>query len=119
MKQFVQLQEYYPRFREAGISIVALTYDSPADQQAFVDKYGITYPFLSDIDAATVKALDILNDEYQPGDSVYGIPHPGIFVVDAGQRIVGKLFVERYALRVDAASVLDYAQAALDQESVD
>ena len=58
-------------------------------------------------------ALDILNPEYQPGDNVYGIPHPGIFVVNPAMQIVGKVFVEPYSIRVDAAGVLQYAKEAL------
>ena len=77
MAQFVQLQGLVNEFRAAGIGVVALTYDAPQLQQAFIDQNGITYPFLSDIDAYTVSALGILNEKYVPGDSAYGIPHPG------------------------------------------
>lgn len=113
MVQFVQLQSYKSAFDEAGIAIVAITYDAPDLQQAFIDKNAITYPFLSDIDAVTVKALGILNENYEPGHSNYGIPHPGIFVVDPDLKIVGKMFVEGYKTRVDAQAVLSYAKALL------
>jgi len=113
MAQFVQLQSQLQAFRDAGISVVALTYDSPELQREFIEQNGIEYPFLSDIDATTVKRLGILNEEYEPGDRAYGIPHPGIFVVDPEGVIVGKLFVDGYQTRVDAASVLAHAQEAL------
>ncbi|MCX2983182.1 redoxin domain-containing protein [Halieaceae bacterium IMCC14734] len=109
MKQLVQLQENLEAFKAAGISVVAMTYDAPELQQAFVEAEGITYPLLSDIDAASVAALGILNTDYQPGERAYGIPHPGIFVVNSEGMIVGKLFVEAYAERVEALSVLSYA----------
>ena len=51
--------------------------------------------------------------EYQPGDDAYGIPYPGIFVVNADMEIVGKIFVEKYAERVEAAGVLKYAKQVL------
>ena len=113
MKQFVQLQENLEAFERAGIAVVALTYDAPELQQAFIDKEGISYPFLSDIDATSVKALEILNTQYEPGEGAYGIPYPGIFVVDKQLTIVGKIFVEGYDKRVDAQSVLAYAQELL------
>lgn len=113
MAQFVQLQSMASRFHEAGIGVVALTYDDPQLQQAFVDKNGIDYPFLSDIDAYTVQALGILNTDKAPGDAAYGIPHPGIFIVNPQMEIVGKIFVEAYATRVDAQSVFDQAWALL------
>jgi peroxiredoxin len=114
MAQFVQLQSSLQAFQDAGIAVVALTYDEPGLQQAFVDKNGITYPFLSDIDAYTVKALDILNEDQKPGDTDYGIPHPGIFIVSPGLKIVGKIFVDGYSKRVSAEAVLAYARERLD-----
>ncbi|MFT6051283.1 MAG: peroxiredoxin [Halioglobus sp.] len=113
MAQFVQLQKHHKDFLEAGISVVALTYDSPDLQQAFVTKNSIAYPFLSDIDAQTVKALGILNDTKSEGSASYGIPYPGIFVVNAKLEIVGKIFIQGYQQRVDAEAVLAYAKSLL------
>ncbi len=113
MRQLVQLQENITPFTEAGIAVVALTYDAPELQQAFVSEHGISYPLLSDIDATSIKALDILNTEYAPGDDAYGIPNPGIYVVNTDMVIVGKIFVEAYSTRVDAQGVLAYAQEVL------
>lgn len=113
MKQFVQLQENMEGFDRAGIAVVALTYDAPELQQAFIQQNGISYPMLSDIDATSVKALDILNTKYQPGDDHYGIPYPGIFVVAPDMTIVGKIFLDGYSKRVDAAGVLLYAREEL------
>jgi len=113
MAQFVQLQENLQAFHAAGIAVVAITYDAPELQQAFIDKNGIKYPFLSDIDARSVKALDILNPEKQPGESAYGIPYPGIFIVDSDKKIVGKIFLEGYKKRLDASMVLATATELL------
>jgi len=113
MKQLVQLQEHRSAFDAAGIAIVALTYDPPEPQQQFVDKFGIGYPLLSDINAESVSALGILNTEYDPGDDAYGIPHPGIFVIRPDGTIASKLFVEEYVKRVDAAAVLAHALQVL------
>jgi peroxiredoxin len=96
----VQLQEQIDAFREAGLGVVAMTYDAPALQQAFVARHGITYPMLSDVDATSVRALGILNTDHQPGDSAYGIPYPGVFV-------------EAYSTRVDAEGVLRLARDTL------
>ena len=114
MAQFVQLQKNIQDFEKAGINVVALTYDAPDLQQAFIEKNAISYPFLSDVDASTVKSLGILNEKYQPGDDAYGIPHPGIFIVNAELEIVGKIFVEGYEKRVGAQAVLAAAKALLN-----
>ncbi|MEP4148331.1 MAG: redoxin domain-containing protein [Halioglobus sp.] len=113
MKQMIQLQKHKAEYDRAGISIVAMTYDDPGLQQAFVDKWGIDYPLLHDVDALSFKTLGILNRSYEPGDEAYGIPHPGTIIVDPNGKVVGKLFLEAYSVRVDALSALAYAEQAL------
>ena len=113
MKQMIQLQEYKADFDAAGIGMVAITYDDPALQQVFVDKFGIQYPLLHDVDTLTFKTLGILNEDYAPGESAYGIPHPGMIVIDRNGIIVGKQFLEAYSVRVDSAAALDYAVQVL------
>ncbi len=113
MRQMVQLQKYKEDFDRAGIGLVGITYDDPQLQQAFITRQGITIPILSDIDALTFKTLGILNEAYAPGDSRYGIPHPGMIVIDSRGKVVGKLFLEAYSSRVDSAAALAYARQAL------
>ena len=113
MKQMIQLQEHKAAYDEAGIGIVAMTYDQPALQQASIEKWGIEYPILHDVDALSFKTLGILNRSYEPGDDAYGIPHPGTIIIDPQGKVVGKLFLEAYSVRVDALSALVYAQEAL------
>ncbi len=110
----MQLQSVAQQFASAGINIVVITYDSPELQTAFIDKFGITFPLLSDVDATSVKNLGLLNTDYQPGDSNYGIPYPGIIVLDRDQKVVGKVFLENYAERVEAEGVLAYASQVLE-----
>ncbi len=109
----MQLQNNLQKFDDAGLSIALVTYDSPELQQVFIDKYNIEFPVLSDLNAATVNALEILNEEHTPGAPHYGIPHPGIFILDTDMTIRAKIFVEAYAERVDADGVLLAAKQAL------
>ena len=117
MRQMIQLQETRADFDAAGIGMVAITYDEPALQQAFIDKYGITIPVLSDANALSFKTLGILNENYAPGDFQYGIPHPGMIVIDPQGTVVGKLFLEAYSSRVDSTAALAFAMTALGVES--
>ena len=95
--------------------MVAVTYDTPDLQQAFIEAGSVEYPFLSDIDAQTFGALGILNTEYSPGDENYGLPFPGIYVLNPELEIVGKIFEERYQIRVDAETSLAYALEVLNE----
>ena len=96
--------------------MVAISYDQPEMQQPFIEVAEISYPILSDIDGGTAINLGILNEQYEPGDDAYGIPHPGIFILDAEQTIVHKIFVEGYDIRVDGESVLAMAKELLGSE---
>jgi len=118
MRQMIQLQEHKADFEAAGIGMVGITYDAPKLQQAFIDKHDITIPILSDIDALTFKTLGILNEQYQPGEMQYGIPHPGMIIIDTQGVVVGKLFLEAYSSRVDSAAALEFALDVLDSGPV-
>ena len=111
----MQLQSELHNYQQAGIGVLALTYDSPELQQAFVRHYGITYPLASDIAATSMRQLGVLNADYKPGDDSYGIPYPGVFVVSRDGRIAGKVFLKGYSTRVHAAGVLAYARTVLNR----
>ena len=113
MRQMIQLQAHKAAFDAAGIGLVAITYDPPDEQRAFIDRFGITIPVLSDRDALSFRTLGILNEQYRPGDVQYGIPHPGMIVIDRDGKVVGKLFVEAYSKRVDSVAALTFAREAL------
>lgn len=112
----MQLQGQIEAFQAAGFGVVALTYDAPELQQAFIARSGFSAPLLSDIDAASVTALGILNADYAPGDRNHGLPYPGVFVIGPDGTVAGKLFIDGYETRVDAAAVLAFARAAVQQQ---
>lgn len=113
MKQMIQLNAYKAAFDTAGIGLVGITYDSPELQQGFIDKFDIAIPLLSDIDVLTFKTLGIVNQDYQSGDEHYGIPYPGMIIVNPAGLVAGKLFLEGYSTRVDSKAALAYAREVL------
>ncbi len=113
MAQMIQLNKAAEQFAEAGIGLVAITYDEPALLDAFGEKHGITIPMLSDIDALTFKTLGILNAKYPEGDEDYGLPYPGSLIIAPDGTIVGKVFLEAYSSRVSAQAVLAMAKELL------
>lgn len=56
--------------------------------------YHISYPILRDQGAKAVKKLGILNREYRMDHRAYGIPHPGVFLIDTSRVIFAK-FAEK------------------------
>jgi hypothetical protein len=59
-------------------------------------------------------ALGILNERNEPGEPAYGIPHPGVFVVNLDNEIVGKIFIDSFRERVDGEGTLRYALEVLE-----
>lgn len=60
-----------------------MTYDSREILSEFHKKHNLPYPLLQDVDLKHVEAYGIKNENYKPGDSGYGVPHPGIVLLNA------------------------------------
>ena len=90
-----------------GVNVAAMTYDPVEQQKAFADASGIEFPLLVDEDVAHVNAFGIRNEGPQPGDPGYGIPHPGVFYIDAEQVIRLKFAVPGYRQRPPMQDILD------------
>ena len=108
-KQTIELNSNISGFIENGLGVVMVIYDPPAIRDSFIAEHGIHFPVLTDIDTVSVRALDVLNAEYSPGDNAYGIPYPGTIVATPDGAVVGKLFVESYAKRLSSKAVLQQA----------
>ena len=74
--------------------------------KSFADRQHITYPLLSDPDSKIIRAYDILNETTKPGTPPYGIPYPGVYVVDAQGSVVSKYFEDDSKNRVSSADIL-------------
>jgi hypothetical protein len=101
----VELESQRAGFRDGGLEVAALSYDSPAVLKDFAARRGITYPLLSDSESIVIRRFGLLNPEYPPGDNAHGVPHPGTFVVDETGVIREKHFARGYTERRTAASL--------------
>ncbi len=88
----VQLQEALPKYMSQGLGVAAISYDSVEILQTFAKRVGITYPMLSDPDSAVIRSFGILNTQVPQKSAQYGIPYPGMFIVDPSGKVVSKYF---------------------------
>lgn len=107
IRQLQQLVEVRTQFEALGFHVATMTYDSVATLKEAEDEYGTDFPLLHDEGSAHIKAMGILNTQYEPGHRAYGIPYPGIFVIDHTGVIRAKLAEEDYRLRPDFSLVLE------------
>lgn len=85
---------------------MAISYDSVGALKNFADRQHITYPLLSDPESTIIRAYDIPNETVKPGTVAFGIPNPGVYVVDTQGKVVAKYFEEDYKDRVSTADIL-------------
>jgi peroxiredoxin len=110
----VQLIEISDQFEAMGLSVVAMTYDSVELLKTVEEDEGIEFTLLHDEGITHVNALGILNENYEPGSRAYGVPHPGIFLLDTDGVIQFKFAEERYQDRPDFAFVVEAAETLQD-----
>lgn len=103
-------------FKKESVRVYAVSYDSEKELKAFADGYGITYDLLSDVGSAVISKFGILNTTISPDDtqksrqtgrSFYGVPFPGVYVVDQTGTVSEKFFHRHYATRASAGSIRD------------
>jgi peroxiredoxin len=98
-----------------GIGVAAITYDSQEALDRFRLKHSITYTLLRDVDSRHIKAFGILNTQYEPGSLGYGVPHPGIMLIDRQGVVRLKFAVPGYRDRPDFGDVIAGLEAWADR----
>jgi hypothetical protein len=102
----VELQQNLDAIRKQGLGVAAISYDSIGVLKSFADRQHIAYPLLSDTDSTIIRAFDILNETAKPGTLTYGIPYPGVYIVDVQGKVVSKYFEDDYRDRISTADIL-------------
>jgi hypothetical protein len=100
------LQQQRSTFLREGIEVYAISPD-PADVlQRFADRFGIDYALLSDADSAAIDRFGIRNTHIPADHGWFGIPFPGMYMVDEDGRVFDKHFVADHTVRESVNSAL-------------
>mgnify|MGYP000023467199 CR=1 FL=1 len=105
--QLLDLRSDAGEVRELGYNIVSVSYDDPEKLKAFKDRYKFQYPMLSDEGSEVIKALDILNDEYDEDHFAYGVPHPTVYILGYDGTVQAILSEEGYKKRPQPAVIIE------------
>ena len=106
----MQLTDFAEQFKALGFGVATITYDSTELLKEVELDEGISFKMLSDKDVRVVNAFGVRNLDYEPGHRAYGIPYPGILLIDADGVIRGKFAERDYRDRPAFEAVLDAAQ---------
>jgi hypothetical protein len=102
--QLVQLQQAQQRFKEQGIGLAAISYDSPAILKDFSQRQNITFPLLSDPQSEIIGKYQVLNA--QGKGMTAGMAHPGFFYIDSHGKVKEKFFETDYKDRYTANNLI-------------
>ena len=99
-----------------GLGLCSISYDSVEILRDFAARRQITFPMLADPDSAIIRRFGLLNETVEPTSRDYGVPHPGLLVVDAGGIVRERFFEERYYNRMTMPTVLTRLGRAFEVE---
>jgi peroxiredoxin len=100
------LQQQRSTFLREGIEVYAISPDPPDLLSRFACRFGIEYPLLSDVDSAVIDAFGIRNTNIPENHDWYGVPYPGMYLVDESGVVFDKHFVSNHTVRESAHSTL-------------
>ena len=87
-------------FEAAGAKLYVLSYDEVDALADFKNAHGTTFTMLSDPDSEIIRAFGILNTTIAEDDHPwYGIPYPGVYVIDGDGIIIEKFFENNFTVR--------------------
>ncbi len=101
----MELERSLKTITAQGYGLCAISYDSVEILRDFAQRRGITYPLLSDPESSIIRRFGLFNEQVAPESRDYGIPHPGIFLVDAGGVVRERFFEEKYWNRITMPAV--------------
>ena len=99
-RHLLELNDIAKKFTDLGYGLSGISYDSTDILRTFSQQHNIQFTLLSDQHAKTMKAFRILNKDYAVGDANYGIPYPGVVVIDKEGKVTHKHFFKGYKKRV-------------------
>jgi len=112
--QLVQLQRAQQKFKDQGIGITAISYDSPDILREFAQRQQITFPLLADPTSGIIRRFHVLNREAK--GMTAGMAHPGFLYVDRTGHIQETFFESAYTDRYTANNVIAKLFPELTQE---
>ncbi len=105
----MKLLEISDQFEAMGVNVAALTYDSVELLKTVQEDQDVKFPLLHDEEVSHVNAFGVRNLDYEPGHRIYGIPYPGILLIDSNGVIKAKFAEQRYQDRPPFEDVLEAA----------
>ena len=103
----MELERSLDKFKEKGLGVVAISYDSQELLQHFAERMGgFNYPLLADPESRIIRDFGIFNTNVPEDHEWYGMCFPGTYIVDVDGVVQSKYFEEMHRQRYTADSIL-------------
>jgi peroxiredoxin len=107
LKNIIAIQD---EMAALGFNIASMTYDPVETLKLVESDFGVTFSMLHDEGIKHVDAFGIRNSDPGPDSFAYGIPHPGIMLINPDGIIMRKFAEENFRERPDLSYVLEVAR---------
>ena len=98
------MQNAREKFRQQGVGLAAISYDSEAILRDFTQRHKIEYPLIADPKSEIIRSYGVLNTEAT--GFTKEMTHPGCFYVTPNGTVKEKFFETAYSDRDTAASLI-------------
>ena len=100
----MQLQNARDKFRQQGLGLAAISYDSEEILRNFSQRHGIEYSLLADPNSHIIRSYGVLNTEATGPNK--GMARPGYFYVSPTGEVKEKFFETAYTDRYTAGNLV-------------
>ena len=103
----MQLEASLNQYADAGLGVVAISYDTIEILESFSDRMGgFHYSLLSDPNSEIIESYGIRNPNPDPGSRTDGMAFPGTYIVNTDGIVQEKFFQDSHRIRPTAETVL-------------
>ena len=104
--ELVEYQKKINEFKAKGLSVIGISFDPVDVLRSFSDRNNITYPLLSDAGSRVIRRYGIVLKGIPLDNRWYGVPHPGIYIIDKNLVVLEKHFEKSPDERATVENVL-------------
>ena len=97
-------QQHLAEFERRGVRVVAISVDAPDESLPLAKSQGYTFPLLSDVNAAAIRAYRVLHAG--GGENGKDIARPAEFLVDKNGTVQWENLTENLLARLEPQTVL-------------
>ncbi|NNC64966.1 MAG: redoxin domain-containing protein [Gammaproteobacteria bacterium] len=103
----MQLEAAVDDYTEAGLGVMAISYDSVEILESFSERNGgFRYTMLSDPESEIIESFGLRNPNPEPGSRGDGMAFPGSYIVDVDGVVQEKFFEQDHRIRTTHETVL-------------